>query len=125
MFLVTWMICSSLLQKRNSRIEMKFLTEESDLTISSSLQCLYFYAPWIPFHKKMLVMLSKMEERFDSIQYDAIDVDHFKGLCKRFSINSVPTILILKNGKELKRITGLVLTSACRSAFADICKTES
>lgn len=102
---------------------MKFLTEESDLKISSGLQSLYFYAPWIPFHKKMLIMLSKMEEKFDQYQYEAIDADHFKGLCKRFSIESVPTILLLKNGKELKRITGLVLTSACRSAFADICKS--
>lgn len=104
---------------------MRFLAQEEDLKILPQIQSLYFYAPWIPFHKRMLVMIGKIEEKYKDIDFIAIDTDHFKGLCKRFSIDSIPAVLVLRDGRELKRITGLVMTSAFRSAFADICNSES
>ncbi len=51
----------------------------------------------------------------------AIDVDQFRSQCKRFDVDKIPSIVILKEGQEVKRITGLVLTSAFKSAYADIC----
>lgn len=103
---------------------MIFLTKESDFQLKEVKQSLYFYAPWMPFHKKMMVMLGKMEEKYKNIEFLAIDTDAFKTFCKRFDITSIPTILLMDNGKEKKRITGLVLTSALKSAFADICNSE-
>lgn len=102
---------------------MNFLTKESDFQLKEGMQSLYFYAPWMPFHKKMVVMLAKMEEKHKNIEFLAIDVDSFKTFIKRFDLISIPTILLMDNGKEKKRITGLVLTSALRSAFADICNS--
>jgi thiol-disulfide isomerase/thioredoxin len=104
---------------------MNFLTEEENFQLGTKIQSLYFYASWMPYHKKMLVMIGKMEEKYPQIEFTAIDTDHFKGLCKRFSINSIPTVLIMKDGSEAKRISGMVLTSAFRSAFVDICTSES
>lgn len=100
---------------------MNFLNQDIDLVISNKVQCLYFYASWMPYHKKMIHMISKMEEKYKNIEYIAIDVDFFKNLCKRFNIESIPTVLILKSGKEIKKINGLVLTSAFKTAFSDIC----
>ena len=102
---------------------MFFLTQEQELTFNSKVQALYFYAPWMPFHKKMLLMISKMEEKHRDVSFFAVDVDSFKGLCKRFNIDSIPTVIIMDNGEESKRINGLPLTSAFRSAFADICNS--
>lgn len=100
---------------------MIFITQDDELN-SSSLISLYFYSSWMPYHKKMIIMIDKMEQKYKDIKFLAIDVDHFKGLCKRFNIDSIPTVLIMNNGEELKRIEGMVLTSAFKSAFADICK---
>lgn len=99
---------------------MLFLTKEEDLDLSSEKNSIYFFGRWMPYHKKMLIMLSKMEEKYDDIKFYAIDVDMFKNMCKRFSIDSVPTILII-NGDKRKRIVGTILTSAIRAAFDDIC----
>lgn len=85
------------------------------------LQALYFYSTWMPFHTKFLTMISKIEEKYKEISFLAVDVDEFKSQCIRFNIDSIPTVLIFKNGKEVKRIVGLTLTSAFKSAFADIC----
>ena len=102
---------------------MQFITQEQDIIFNVKTQSLYFYAPWMPFHKKMLLMISKIEEKHKDIIFYGINVDNFKGLCKRFNIDSVPSVLIIVNGEEIKRINGLVMTSAFKSAFADICNS--
>lgn len=100
---------------------MIFITQEEELQIDLPLQSLYFYASWMPHHKKFLTMISKMEEKYKENSFYAIDVDQFRSQCKRFDVDVIPTVLILKEGKEVKRISGLVLTSAFKSAYADIC----
>lgn len=100
---------------------MQFITQEEDLQINLPLQALYFYASWMPYHGKFLTMISKIEEKHKNISFFAIDVDAFPNQCKRFTVESIPEVVILKGGKEIKRISGLTLTSAFRSAFADIC----
>jgi thioredoxin 1 len=100
---------------------MLFITREEELQIDSPMQALYFYATWMPYHSKFITMISKIEDKYKDISFSAVDVEQFSNQCKRFSINSIPTVLILKEGKEIKRINGLVLTSAFKSAFADIC----
>lgn len=100
---------------------MQFITQEEELQIDLPLQALYFYASWMPYHNKFLTMISKTEEKHKNISFFAIDVDAFPNQCKRFSVISIPEIVVLKEGKEIKRISGLTLTSAFRSTFADIC----
>lgn len=99
---------------------MLFISDESELILQDKIQSLYFYASWMPYHKKMLTMLSKMEEKYPDIDFISVDVDFFKNFIKRFKIESIPTIILLNNGKEINRINGLVLTSAIKKAFADI-----
>lgn len=100
---------------------MLFVTSEPEIKLEESFQGLYFYASWMPYHKKMLLMIDKIEDKFKNIKFMAIDIDHFKNQCVRFNIDSIPTVIILDNGKEVKRINGMVLTSAFKSAVADIC----
>lgn len=102
---------------------MQFITSENELILKPKVQSFYFYATWMPFHKRMMTMIGKMEEKHKDIDFIAVDSDSFKGLCKRFNIVSIPTVLIMVNGEERKRITGLVMTSAFRSAFVDICNS--
>lgn len=99
---------------------MVFITKEEDL-LFDNIKGLYFYASWMPFHKKMLIMISKMEEKYKNISFFAVDVDYFKSITKRFNVESIPTVLIIENGKEIKKINGLVMTSAFKNIVADIC----
>lgn len=103
---------------------MNFLVQEADLQLKDKIQALYFYSSWLPYHKKMLVMIDKIEQKYSNVEFIAIDVDQLSNQCKRFNISLIPTVIILQNGKELKRIEGLVMTSAFKSAFADICNTS-
>lgn len=100
---------------------MFFITREEEVQIDLPLQSVYFYASWMPYHNKYIIMLDKMKEKYQILSY-AIDIDQFANQCKRFMIDSIPTVVILQKGHEIKRISGLVSTIVFETTFADICK---
>ena len=104
---------------------MLFITEESDFSYKGRIQILYFYTIWLPFKRKTLLMLEKAEEKYKDIAFFAIDVDHFPSFCKRFQIDTIPTVLFMVGGKEVKRISEVWETQLFMGAFADICNPES
>lgn len=104
---------------------MFFLSKEDELIFSSNIKALYFYAQWMPYHNKMLIMIDKVEQKYKNITFLAIDVESFKGLCKRFSVESIPTVVITNLGTEIKRLNGFIMTSAFISAFTDICNLRN
>lgn len=99
---------------------MQFLLKEEDFKISSNIHVIYFYTTWMIYHKKMMIVFDKIEKKYNQIDYMAIDADYFKGLCKRFLIESVPTIIFFKNGKEVKKIDGLISTNNIVNILDDI-----
>lgn len=98
---------------------MIYITSENELNLNYQVVCIYFYATWMPFHKKMAAMIEKIEQKYKVVFY-AVDVDFFKSICKRYKIESIPTIIINHNNKEKERVNGVILTSVLKSIFADI-----
>lgn len=96
---------------------MIFITDENELDVNKNC-LLYFYADWVPFNKRMILMLNKFEKKYTDITFYAINVDDFKNLCKRFSVKCVPSAILYNNG-DIKKIKGLVLTSSFKNLFAD------
>lgn len=99
---------------------MIFITDENEIQLKN-YQLIYFYSSWFVFHSKMMFMLNLSELKYNNVSFLAIDVDEFKNQCKRFSINVVPTVLILKEGKEINRLEGVFDTKKIIESFADIC----
>jgi thioredoxin 1 len=65
----------------------------------------YFTADWCNPCKKVRPIVEEINR--ESInKFQIIDVDLEMELVKRFEIRSVPTFILLKNGIEIKRITG-------------------
>lgn len=103
---------------------MIFIIDPKEIKVSRCVYGLYFYASWMPFHKKMLNMISNIEEKYKdkSINFYAIDTDNYKDICKKYEVTSIPYIIVGKNGKEVKRIDGVVMASAFKKVFSDIYK---
>lgn len=100
---------------------MNFVTSELELDTKKGISVLYFYAPWLLLHKKMMEAFSKTEPHYKDIKFYAIDVSSFEHLCIRFNIESVPKILIMEDeGKIIKVLTGLILEGDLRSSLNDI-----
>ena len=65
----------------------------------------YFTADWCNPCKKVKPIVEEINK--DSIvKFQMINVDSEIELAKRFEIMSVPTFILIENGKETKRTTG-------------------
>ena len=66
---------------------------------------LYFTADWCNPCKKVKPVVEEMN-RESITKFKLVDVDSEMELAKRFEIRSVPTFILIKDGEEIKRITG-------------------
>lgn len=101
---------------------MKFISNDEEFKINDGICAAYFYTPWLIYHQKMMVMFDKVKEKYKDISYVGIDASQFKRIATIYKVESVPTIIVFNNGKEINRINGVCLTSAFRAFFDDIYK---
>ena len=64
----------------------------------------YFTADWCAPCKKVRPIVEELIK--DGYLFQIIDVDLEKELAKNFEISSVPTFILFKNEKSIKRISG-------------------
>lgn len=103
---------------------MLAITNESDFKVSSGIVAVKFWATWCGPCKRMNPIVDKMESEFEFVKFLSIDVDQVPSIAQRYKIRALPTLIILKNGKEINRINGLVLTSPLRKAFREATDTQ-
>jgi thioredoxin 1 len=66
---------------------------------------LYFTADWCNPCKKVKPIVEEINKD-STTKFQIIDVDSEMELTKKFEIRSVPTFILIKDGKEIKRTTG-------------------
>jgi len=64
----------------------------------------YFTADWCGPCKKVRPIVEELIR--DGYSFQIIDVDTEKELVQKFEISSVPTFILFKNEKSIKRISG-------------------
>ena len=64
----------------------------------------YFTADWCNPCKKVKPIVEEMKR--EGFTFQMIDVDYEQELVKQFEVKSVPTFILLEDGKEINRITG-------------------
>ncbi len=64
----------------------------------------YFTADWCSPCKKTRPVVEDMKK--EGFQFQMIDADYEQLLVKQFQIKSIPTFILLEDGKELNRVTG-------------------
>jgi len=64
----------------------------------------YFTADWCSPCKKTKPIVEDMKK--EGFEFQMIDADYEQLLVKRFEIKSIPTFVLMEDGKEINRITG-------------------
>ena len=79
-----------------------------------------FYAEWCTPCKMMKPRLLEVAEAIEeNAKIITVDVDKEKKLAERFRIQSVPTLIIFKDGKQLWRQSGIISANALIKLLKD------
>ena len=79
-----------------------------------------FYAEWCGPCQRMKPTLLDVAERLgNEVKIIQVDIDKEQKLSERFRIQSVPTLIIFKNGKQLWRQSGVISTNALIKLLKD------
>ena len=60
--------------------------------------CIDFWAPWCGPCRMMSSVIDEISDERSDIKVCKINVDEQRGLAERFSVQSIPTIMVFKNG---------------------------
>ena len=84
-------------------------TAEFDTVVDNSpLTLVDFWATWCGPCRMVGPIIEKLGEKYqDSAVIAKVDVDAEPDLARRFGIMSIPTLVVLKNGKEFERLVGV------------------
>ena len=104
-----------------SFLKLKFMgnTKSSDLIVNlndsnfkthirSGVVIVDFWAEWCAPCRMMVPVLNQIaEEEQGKVKVCKLNVDKARKMAAKFSTKSIPTLLIFRNGKEVKRLVGV------------------
>ncbi len=72
-----------------------------------AVQVLDFYADWCGPCQMMKPVFAELERQYqDKVKFEVINVDQDPVKSSQYNVLSIPTYVILKDGKEVDRVVG-------------------
>jgi thioredoxin 1 len=95
----------------------KLTAENFESAVSNGVSLVDFWAEWCMPCKTLSPVIDRLHEKFGERAVVAkVDVDQEPDLGAKYSIRSIPTVIIMKDGNVVERITG----PQPESRYADI-----
>lgn len=84
-------------------------SENFDTVVASGVVLVDFHADWCGPCKMITPILQELAEEYDGkVDIVKVNVDEESDLAQRFSVMSIPTLILFKDGQILGRKTGFV-----------------
>ena len=90
------------------------------LKIENGIHAIKFGAQWCGPCKIVNTQLDKMKLEFETINFISVDVDDNPELAKEYGISSLPTVILIRDGKVVDKFVGAVKIEPMRKKFRDL-----
>lgn len=84
------------------------------------IQVKKFYATWCGPCKMLTPVMEGVKKNHTDIHFEDIDVDAQFEIAAKYSIRSVPTVIVEKDGVEVQRFAGLQSEMAYNNALNEL-----
>ena len=88
------------LKINNSNFEEEVLKSEKAVLVD-------FYEEWCGPCKMLAPVIDQIAKENEDIKVAKINVDEAQELAEKYGVMSIPTLVVIKNGEEIKRQVGL------------------
>lgn len=89
---------------------IKYLEKEKDFKdeIKDGNVLLDFYADWCGPCKMLGLSLEELNDEREELKILKVNVDKFENIAREYSVMSIPTLIMYKNGKETNKEVGFL-----------------
>lgn len=81
---------------------------EFDEEVKSGVTVVDFFATWCAPCRMMGMVLEEVSEEHPEFNIVKVDVDQNEALARKFGVMSIPTIVIMRDGKQVEKHVGLM-----------------
>lgn len=102
--------------------KVKDLTDSTfEATISTGVTLVDFWAPWCPPCRMQGPIVEQLAEDIGGKAVVAkVNVDEEAQAASKFGVASIPTLVLMKDGKEVKRFVGLQQQADLQAAIDSV-----
>ena len=98
----------------------KLTTKEFDAAVASGEVLIDFFATWCAPCRMLAPSVHALAEETPGLKVYQVDVDEEPALAARFRVMSIPTLVLLKDGKPVKTSVGLVPREQLDAMVAEV-----
>jgi thioredoxin 1 len=81
-----------------------------------------FSAQWCGPCRALTPVMNEIKGNFSNVKFEEYDIDEYSDVTEEYGVRSVPTVIIVKDGIELQRFTGLSSKMAYVNAINEAVK---
>ena len=90
---------------------------EGEVKNSDGLAFVDFFAEWCGPCHMMAPKIEELSDECDFADFFKVDIDEATDLCAEYDIQSIPTMIIFKDGEEVERFIGVTGKSEIMNAL--------
>lgn len=87
---------------------------KTEILENEGITLIDFWAPWCAPCRMLSPIVDQVAEELENIKIGKVNVDDEQELAIQFNVMSIPTLVVLKDGKEIKRSSGFIPKSAVK-----------
>ena len=87
---------------------------EAEVTEFKGTVLVDFWASWCMACKMLSPVVDEVAEEVTSAKVAKVNVDEQQSLAARFNVMSIPTLIVFKDGKEVRRSVGVIPKEAVK-----------
>jgi thioredoxin 1 len=81
-----------------------------------------FSAVWCGPCRALTPVMNEIKGNYSNVKFEEYDIDEYSDITEEYGVRSVPTVIIVKDGVELQRFTGLSSKMAYVNAINEAVK---